>query len=133
MEMKESGVINEKNIAESKVALVYGQMNEPTGSSYESWLTALTMAEYFRMLMNKTRRASIHRQYFSFRPSRIRSIRLIGRMPSAVVINPPLVQKWFFARKNDFYQEGSITSIQAVYVPADDLTDPCSCHDIWHI
>ncbi|THU43597.1 hypothetical protein C4D60_Mb00t18150 [Musa balbisiana] len=124
MEMKESGVINEKNIAESKVALVYGQNDGNRRELDEVGLTALTMGNISGMLMNKTN--SIHRQYLSFRPSRIRSIRLIGEMPSAY-------RNGFFARKNYFYQEGSITSIQAVYVPADDLTDPAPATTFAHL
>ncbi|CAI8582975.1 unnamed protein product [Vicia faba] len=112
MEMKESGVINEKNIAESKVALVYGQMNEPPGA----------------------RRPSIYRQYLPFCPSRIRSIRLLGRMPSAVGYQPTLgTEMGTLQERITSTKEGSITSIQAVYVPADDLTDPAPATTFAHL
>ncbi|KAH0849794.1 LOW QUALITY PROTEIN: hypothetical protein HID58_096086, partial [Brassica napus] len=127
MEMKESGVINELNLADSKVALVYGQMNEPPGARMRVGLTALTMAEYFRDVNEQ--------EYFYL--STISSV-LYKQDPRYPlywveclllwVTNPPLVPKW-----NYFYEKGSITSIQAVYVPADDLTDPAPATTFAHL
>ncbi|CAN2060693.1 unnamed protein product [Malus fusca] len=133
MEMKESGVINEQNIAESKVALVYGQMNEPPGARMRVGLTALTMAEYFRDVNEQDVLLFID-NIFRFCPSRIRSIRLLGRMPSAVGYQPTLsTEMGTLQERITSTKEGSITSIQAVYVPADDLTDPAPATTFAHL
>jgi F-type H+/Na+-transporting ATPase subunit beta len=113
-EMKESGVIKEKNLKESKVALVYGQMNEPPGARMRVGLSALTMAEYFR---------DINKQDV-----------LLGRMPSAVGYQPTLATEMGGLQERiTSTTKGSITSIQAVYVPADDLTDPAPATTFAHL
>ena len=119
-EMKESGVINKENFAESKVALVYGQMNEPPGARMRVGLTALTMAEYFRDV-NKQDVLLFIDNIFRFTQAGSEVSALLGRMPSAVGYQPTLAT------------QGSITSIQAVYVPADDLTDPAPATTFAHL
>ncbi|KAL3646588.1 hypothetical protein CASFOL_009555 [Castilleja foliolosa] len=124
MEMKESGVINEENIAESKVALVYGQMNEPPGARMRVGLTALTMAEYFRDVNEQDVLLFID-NIFRFVQAGSEVSALLGRMPSAVGYQPTLsTEMGTLQERITSTKEGSITSIQAVYVPADDLTDP---------
>ncbi|MDG2835062.1 F0F1 ATP synthase subunit beta, partial [Vibrio parahaemolyticus] len=124
MEMKESGVINEQNIAESKVALVYGQMNEPPGARMRVGLTALTMAEYFRDVNEQDVLLFID-NIFRFVQAGSEVSALLGRMPSAVGYQPTLsTEMGSLQERITSTKEGSITSIQAVYVPADDLTDP---------
>ncbi|CAN6447287.1 unnamed protein product [Victoria cruziana] len=133
MEMKESGVINEENIAESKVALVYGQMNEPPGARMRVGLTALTMAEYFRDVNEQDVLLFID-NIFRFIQAGSEVSALLGRMPSAMGYQPTLstemgsLQERFTSTK-----EGSITSIQAVYVPTDDLTDPAPATTFAHL
>merc|ERR1711966_587498 len=123
-EMKESGVINEKNFKESKVALVYGQMNEPPGARMRVGLTALTMAEYFRDI-NKQDVLLFIDNIFRFVQAGSEVSALLGRMPSAVGYQPTLATEMGVLQERiTSTNEGSITSIQAVYVPADDLTDP---------
>ena len=123
-EMKESGVINEKNFAESKVALVYGQMNEPPGARMRVGLTALTMAEYFRDV-NKQDVLLFIDNIFRFTQAGSEVSALLGRMPSAVGYQPTLATEMGALQERiTSTTQGSITSIQAVYVPADDLTDP---------
>ena len=132
-EMKESGVINEKNFSESKVALVYGQMNEPPGARMRVGLTALTMAEYFRDV-NKQDVLLFIDNIFRFTQAGSEVSALLGRMPSAVGYQPTLatemgaMQERITSTKN-----GSITSVQAVYVPADDLTDPAPATTFAHL
>ncbi|KAL6496099.1 hypothetical protein OROHE_027533 [Orobanche hederae] len=124
MEMKKSGVINEENIAESKVALVYGQMNEPPGARMRVGLTALTMAEYFRDV-NKQDVLLFIDNIFRFVQAGSEVSVLLGRMPSAVGYQPTLsTEMGSLQERITSTKEGSITSIQAIYVPADDLTDP---------
>ena len=123
-EMKESGVINENNFAESKVALVYGQMNEPPGARMRVGLTALTMAEYFRDV-NKQDVLLFIDNIFRFTQAGSEVSALLGRMPSAVGYQPTLATEMGALQERiTSTTQGSITSIQAVYVPADDLTDP---------
>ena len=123
-EMKESGVINEKNFPESKVALVYGQMNEPPGARMRVGLTALTMAEYFRDV-NKQDVLLFIDNIFRFTQAGSEVSALLGRMPSAVGYQPTLATEMGALQERiTSTTQGSITSIQAVYVPADDLTDP---------
>ncbi|ERM98837.1 hypothetical protein AMTR_s00738p00011040, partial [Amborella trichopoda] len=128
--MKESGVINEQNIAESKVALVYGQMNEPPRARMRVGLTTLTMAEYFRDVNVFLFIDNISR--FVQAGSKVSA--LLGRMPSAVGYQPTLntemgsLQEIITSTK-----ERSITSSQAVYVPADDLTDPTPAATFAHL
>ena len=98
MEMKESGVINEENIAESKVALVYGQMNEPPGARMRVGLTALTMAEYFRDVNEQDVLLFID-NIFRFVQAGSEVSALLGFSPLLWVINPPLVPKWVLYKK----------------------------------
>jgi F-type H+-transporting ATPase subunit beta len=133
MEMKESGVINGNDLSKSKVALVYGQMNEPPGARMRVGLTALTMAEYFRDINNQDVLLFID-NIFRFVQAGSEVSALLGRMPSAVGYQPTLstemggLQERITSTKN-----GSITSIQAVYVPADDLTDPAPATTFAHL
>ncbi|KAM3288572.1 hypothetical protein P3S67_022002 [Capsicum chacoense] len=133
MEMKESGVINEENIAESKVALVYGQMNEPPGARMRVGLTALTMAEYFRDVNEQDVLLFID-NIFRFVQAGSEVSALLGRMPSAVGYQPTLsTEMGSLQERITSTKEGSITSIQAVYVPADDLTDPAPATTFAHL
>lgn len=132
-EMKESGVINEKNFTESKVALVYGQMNEPPGARMRVGLTALTMAEYFRDI-NKQDVLLFIDNIFRFTQAGSEVSALLGRMPSAVGYQPTLATEMGALQERiTSTTQGSITSIQAVYVPADDLTDPAPATTFAHL
>jgi F-type H+/Na+-transporting ATPase subunit beta len=132
-EMKESGVINEKNFSESKVALVYGQMNEPPGARMRVGLTALTMAEYFRDV-NKQDVLLFIDNIFRFTQAGSEVSALLGRMPSAVGYQPTLATEMGALQERiTSTKQGSITSIQAVYVPADDLTDPAPATTFAHL
>jgi F-type H+-transporting ATPase subunit beta len=132
-EMKESGVINENNFEESKVALVYGQMNEPPGARMRVGLTALTMAEYFRDI-NKQDVLLFIDNIFRFTQAGSEVSALLGRMPSAVGYQPTLATEMGALQERiTSTTEGSITSIQAVYVPADDLTDPAPATTFAHL
>jgi len=132
-EMKESGVINENNFAESKVALVYGQMNEPPGARMRVGLTALTMAEYFRDV-NKQDVLLFIDNIFRFTQAGSEVSALLGRMPSAVGYQPTLATEMGALQERiTSTKQGSITSIQAVYVPADDLTDPAPATTFAHL
>jgi len=133
MEMKESGVIQENNLPESKVALVYGQMNEPPGARMRVGLTALTMAEYFRDV-NKQDVLLFIDNIFRFVQAGAEVSALLGRMPSAVGYQPTLATEMGGLQERiTSTKEGSITSIQAVYVPADDLTDPAPATTFAHL
>jgi F-type H+-transporting ATPase subunit beta len=132
-EMKESGVIVEKNLADSKVALVYGQMNEPPGARMRVALTALTMAEYFRDV-NKQDVLFFIDNIFRFVQAGAEVSALLGRMPSAVGYQPTLATEMGALQERiTSTKDGSITSIQAVYVPADDLTDPAPATTFAHL
>ena len=132
-EMKESGVINESNFVESKVALVYGQMNEPPGARMRVGLTALTMAEYFRDV-NKQDVLLFIDNIFRFTQAGSEVSALLGRMPSAVGYQPTLATEMGALQERiTSTTQGSITSIQAVYVPADDLTDPAPATTFAHL
>jgi F-type H+-transporting ATPase subunit beta len=123
-EMKESKVIDADNFEKSKVALVYGQMNEPPGARMRVALTALTIAEYFRDT-NKQDVLLFVDNIFRFVQAGSEVSTLLGRMPSAVGYQPTLsTEVGELQERITSTKEGSITSIQAVYVPADDLTDP---------
>jgi F-type H+-transporting ATPase subunit beta len=116
-------VLFKKNLTESKVALVYGQMNEPPGARMRVGLTALTMAEYFRDI-NKQDVLLFIDNIFRFVQAGS-EVSLLGRMPSAVGYQPTLATEMGGLQERiTSTTDGSITSIQAVYVPADDLTDP---------
>nr|YP_010215468.1 ATP synthase CF1 subunit beta [Thalassiosira rotula]UBQ34949.1 ATP synthase CF1 subunit beta [Thalassiosira rotula] len=132
-EMKESGVINSTNFPESKVALVYGQMNEPPGARMRVGLTALTMAEYFRDV-NKQDVLLFIDNIFRFTQAGSEVSALLGRMPSAVGYQPTLATEMGALQERiTSTTQGSITSIQAVYVPADDLTDPAPATTFAHL
>jgi F-type H+-transporting ATPase subunit beta len=133
MEMKESGVIKADDLPESKVALVYGQMNEPPGARMRVGLSALTMAEYFRDV-NKQDVLLFIDNIFRFVQAGSEVSALLGRMPSAVVYQPTLATEMGALQERiTSTTQGSITSIQAVYVPADDLTDPAPATTFAHL
>nr|SCW22989.1 ATP synthase CF1 subunit beta [Nemalion sp. H.1444] len=132
-EMKESKVINQDDLPQSKVALVYGQMNEPPGARMRVGLTALTMAEYFRDI-NKQDVLLFIDNIFRFVQAGSEVSALLGRMPSAVGYQPTLATEMGALQERiTSTTEGSITSIQAVYVPADDLTDPAPATTFAHL
>jgi F-type H+-transporting ATPase subunit beta len=132
-EMKESKVIDSDNLTASKVALVYGQMNEPPGARMRVGLTALTMAEYFRDV-NKQDVLLFIDNIFRFVQAGSEVSALLGRMPSAVGYQPTLATEMGVLQERiTSTNEGSITSIQAVYVPADDLTDPAPATTFAHL
>ena len=131
-EMQEAGVVNVENFPESKVAMVYGQMNEPPGNRLRVALTGLTMAEYFReegrdvlMFIDNIYRYTLAGTEVSA---------LLGRMPSAVGYQPTLADEMGVLQERiTSTRTGSITSFQAVYVPADDLTDPSPATTFAHL
>nr|YP_009391861.1 ATP synthase CF1 subunit beta [Acrosorium ciliolatum]ARW60005.1 ATP synthase CF1 subunit beta [Acrosorium ciliolatum] len=132
-EMKESKVINAEKLTDSKVALVYGQMNEPPGARMRVGLTALTMAEYFRDI-NKQDVLLFIDNIFRFVQAGSEVSALLGRMPSAVGYQPTLATEMGALQERiTSTTDGSITSIQAVYVPADDLTDPAPATTFAHL
>nr|YP_009393727.1 ATP synthase CF1 subunit beta [Caloglossa beccarii]ARW62289.1 ATP synthase CF1 subunit beta [Caloglossa beccarii] len=132
-EMKESKVINANKLTDSKVALVYGQMNEPPGARMRVGLTALTMAEYFRDI-NKQDVLLFIDNIFRFVQAGSEVSALLGRMPSAVGYQPTLATEMGALQERiTSTTDGSITSIQAVYVPADDLTDPAPATTFAHL
>ena len=132
-EMKESKVIDADNLSASKVALVYGQMNEPPGARMRVGLTALTMAEYFRDI-NKQDVLLFIDNIFRFVQAGSEVSALLGRMPSAVGYQPTLATEMGGLQERiTSTKDGSITSIQAVYVPADDLTDPAPATTFAHL
>jgi F-type H+/Na+-transporting ATPase subunit beta len=132
-EMMESGVIKEDNLNDSKIALVYGQMNEPPGARMRVGLTALTMAEYFRDVSKQDVLLFID-NIFRFVQAGSEVSALLGRMPSAVGYQPTLgTDMGDLQERIASTTEGSITSIQAVYVPADDLTDPAPATTFAHL
>ena len=125
-EMKESGVIN-------KTALVYGQMNEPPGARMRVALSGLTMAEYFRDKENQDVLLFID-NIFRFTQAGSEVSALLGRMPSAVGYQPTLATEMGALQERiTSTKKGSITSVQAVYVPADDLTDPAPATTFSHL
>ena len=132
-EMIESGVINKDNLNDSKIALVYGQMNEPPGARMRVGLVALTMAEYFRDV-NKQDVLLFIDNIFRFVQAGSEVSALLGRMPSAVGYQPTLgTDMGDLQERITSTKEGSITSIQAVYVPADDFTDPAPATTFAHL
>ncbi|MBB5209577.1 F0F1 ATP synthase subunit beta [Chiayiivirga flava] len=137
-EMSEAGVIKLDNMKESKVAMVYGQMNEPPGNRLRVALTGLTMAEYFRDEKDETGKGrdvlffvdNIYR--YTLAGTEVSA--LLGRMPSAVGYQPTLAEEMGVLQERiTSTKTGSITSIQAVYVPADDLTDPSPATTFAHL
>ena len=132
-EFIESGVINADDLSQSKVALVYGQMNEPPGARMRVALSALTMAEYFRDV-NKQDVLLFIDNIFRFVQAGSEVSALLGRMPSAVGYQPTVgTDMGDLQERIASTLEGSITSIQAVYVPADDLTDPAPATTFAHL
>ncbi len=132
-EMIESGVINADNLNDSKIALCYGQMNEPPGARMRVGLSALTMAEYFRDVSKQDVLLFID-NIFRFVQAGSEVSALLGRMPSAVGYQPTLgTDVGDLQERITSTTEGSITSIQAVYVPADDLTDPAPATTFAHL
>ena len=132
-EMKDSKVIDVSDFEKSKVALVYGQMNEPPGARMRVALTALTMAEYFRD-KNKQDVLLFVDNIFRFVQAGSEVSTLLGRMPSAVGYQPTLSSEvGELQERITSTHDGSITSIQAVYVPADDLTDPAPSNVFRHL
>jgi F-type H+/Na+-transporting ATPase subunit beta len=132
-EMMESGVIKSDNLNDSKIALVYGQMNEPPGARMRVGLSALTMAEYFRDVSKQDVLLFID-NIFRFVQAGSEVSALLGRMPSAVGYQPTLgTDMGDLQERITSTNQGSITSIQAVYVPADDLTDPAPATTFAHL
>ena len=137
-EMQEAGVVRIDNLPESKVAMVYGQMNEPPGNRLRVALTGLTMAEYFRDEKDESGKGrdvlffvdNIYR--YTLAGTEVSA--LLGRMPSAVGYQPTLAEEMGVLQERiTSTKTGSITSIQAVYVPADDLTDPSPATTFAHL
>src|SRR5688500_929899 len=137
-EMAEAGVIKLDDMKESKVARVYGQMNEPPGNRLRVALTGLTMAEYFRDEKDESGKGrdvlffvdNIYR--YTLAGTEVSA--LLGRMPSAVGYQPTLAEEMGVLQERiTSTKTGSITSIQAVYVPADDLTDPSPATTFAHL
>lgn len=125
-EMKESGVI-------SKMAMVFGQMNEPPGARLRVGLTGLTMAEYFRDIQHQDVLLFID-NIFRFTQAGSEVSALLGRMPSAVGYQPTLATEMGALQERiTSTRNGSITSVQAIYVPADDLTDPAPATAFAHL
>src|ERR671925_511229 len=132
-EMSEAGVINQKDITKSKVALVYGQMNEPPGARLRVALSALAMTEYFRDEKNQDVLLFID-NIFRFSQAGSEVSALLGRTPSAVGYQPTLAAEMGDLQERiTSTKKGSITSFQAVYVPADDLTDPAPANTFAHL
>jgi len=132
-EMSEAGVINQDNLAESKVALVYGQMNEPPGARLRVALSALAMAEFFRDEQNQDVLLFVD-NVFRFSQAGSEVSALLGRTPSAVGYQPTLAAEMAQLQERiTSTTKGSITSFQAVYVPADDLTDPAPANTFAHL
>ncbi|NBU69830.1 MAG: F0F1 ATP synthase subunit beta, partial [Verrucomicrobia bacterium] len=132
-EMAEAGVINLKDIGKSKVALVYGQMNEPPGARMRVALSGLSIAEYFRDEKNQDVLLFID-NIFRFSQAGSEVSALLGRTPSAVGYQPTLAAEMGDLQERiTSTKKGSITSFQAVYVPADDLTDPAPANTFAHL
>ncbi|MCK5858237.1 F0F1 ATP synthase subunit beta [Abyssibacter sp.] len=131
-EMAEAGVIKLDNLPESKVAMVYGQMNEPPGNRLRVALTGLTMAEFFRDEGRDVLFFVDNIYRYTLAGTEVSA--LLGRMPSAVGYQPTLAEEMGVLQERiTSTKTGSITSIQAVYVPADDLTDPSPATTFAHL
>ena len=132
-EMSEAGVIDQADLSKSKVALVYGQMNEPPGARLRVALSALSMAEYFRDEENQDVLLFVD-NVFRFSQAGSEVSALLGRTPSAVGYQPTLAEEMAGLQERiTSTNKGSITSFQAVYVPADDLTDPAPANTFAHL
>ena len=133
LEMSESGVIKPGVPAESKAALIYGQMTEPPGARLRVALTALTVAEYFRDVEGADTLLFID-NIFRFTQAGSEVSALLGRMPSAVGYQPNLASDMGELQERiTSTKKGSVTSVQAIYVPADDLTDPAPATTFAHL
>jgi F-type H+/Na+-transporting ATPase subunit beta len=133
LEMQESGVVNVKDFKKSKVSLVYGQMTEPPGARLRVALTGLTVAEYFRDVQHQDVLLFID-NIFRFTQAGSEVSALLGRMPSAVGYQPTLsTEMGELQERITSTTKGSITSVQAVYVPADDYTDPAPATTFAHL
>jgi len=133
LEFKEAELIKDDNLAESSVALVYGQMNEPPGARLRVALTGLTVAEYFRDVEKQDVLFFVD-NIFRFTQAGSEVSALLGRMPSAVGYQPTLATEMGQLQERiTSTREGSITSVQAIYVPADDLTDPAPATAFAHL
>jgi len=133
LEMTESGVIKPGDYANSKCALVYGQMTEPPGARLRVALSALTVAEYFRDVEGSDTLLFID-NIFRFTQAGSEVSTLLGRMPSAVGYQPNLATEMGELQERiTSTSKGSVTSVQAVYVPADDLTDPAPATTFAHL
>jgi ATP synthase F1 beta subunit len=132
-EMRESGVINIEDREKSRAALIYGQMTEPPGARQRVGLTALTVAEYFRDAEGKDVLLFID-NIFRFTQAGSEVSALLGRMPSAVGYQPTLASEMGAMQERiTSTTQGSITSVQAIYVPADDYTDPAPATTFAHL
>ncbi len=131
-EMQEAGVVNVENFSDSKVSMVYGQMNEPPGNRLRVALTGLTLAEKFR---DEGRDVLFFvDNIYRFTLAGVECSALLGRMPSAVGYQPTLAEEMGKLQERiTSTKTGSITSIQAIYVPADDLTDPSPATTFAHL
>src|SRR5438094_6606162 len=133
LEFQESGVIDVNDSAKSRAALVYGQMTEPPGARLRVGLSALTVAEYFRDAEGKDVLLFID-NIFRFTQAGSEVSALLGRMPSAVGYQPTLLTEMVeLQERSPTTKEGSITSVQAIYVPADDYTDPAPATTFAHL
>ncbi|MEO7158868.1 MAG: F0F1 ATP synthase subunit beta [Vicinamibacterales bacterium] len=133
LEFQESGVIDMKDMSKSRAALVYGQMTEPPGARLRVGLSALTVAEYFRDAENKDVLLFID-NIFRFTQAGSEVSALLGRMPSAVGYQPTLLSEMGQLQERiTSTKKGSITSVQAIYVPADDYTDPAPATAFAHL
>ena len=132
-EMSEAGVINQKDLGKSKIALVYGQMSEPPGARLRVALTGLAITEYFRDERNQDVLLFVD-NIFRFSQAGSEVSALLGRTPSAVGYQPTLASEMGNLQERiTSTKKGSITSFQAVYVPADDLTDPAPATTFAHL
>jgi F-type H+-transporting ATPase subunit beta len=133
LEFQETGVINMKDPSKSKAALIYGQMTEPPGARLRVALSGLTVAEYFRDV-NKQDVLLFIDNIFRFTQAGSEVSALLGRMPSAVGYQPTLASEMGAMQERiTSTKEGSITSVQAIYVPADDYTDPAPATTFAHL
>jgi F-type H+-transporting ATPase subunit beta len=133
LEFQESGVVNTQDFSKSRAALVYGQMTEPPGARLRVGLSALTVAEYFRDGEGKDVLLFID-NVFRFTQAGSEVSALLGRMPSAVGYQPTLLSEMGAMQERiTSTKKGSITSVQAIYVPADDYTDPAPATAFAHL
>ena len=133
LEMQESGVVDPDDYTTSKVALIYGQMTEPPGARLRVGLTGLTVAEYFRDVEGQDTLLFID-NIFRFTQAGSEVSALLGRMPSAVGYQPNLASEMgALEERITSTKKGSITSVQAIYVPADDYTDPAPATTFTHL